>query len=117
MPSKMLESSSRVALAALLHDLGKLAERAGIEHAGRLDAHKTLYCRQAPPEKGGYHTHIHAAYTGLAWDELEATGHFPDFRNDAPPFVTGHGDITDSTVSAAARHHVPTRCFQRRVNV
>jgi len=38
----LLEQSARVALAAFMHDIGKLAERAGIDHAGRLDADRTL---------------------------------------------------------------------------
>lgn len=112
MPEKLLAPSCRVAIAALLHDLGKLAERAGINHAGRLDAHKTLFCRKAPPDKGGYHTHVHAAYTGLAWDELEITGHFPDLKRKASPFSNGSDDVTDSAVNAAARHHIPDSFLQ-----
>jgi len=54
----MIEQSTRIALAAFLHDVGKLAERAGIDHAGRLDAHKTLYCPWH--REGGYHSHVHA---------------------------------------------------------
>lgn len=73
-----INTSSRVAIAAFLHDIGKLAERAGIDHGGRLDAHKTLYCPWHAD--GGYHSHVHAAYTGIAWDMLEASGHFPDMR-------------------------------------
>lgn len=83
----LLEQSARVALAAFLHDIGKLAERAGIDHAGRLDAHKTLYCpwhQVGADTRNGYHSHIQAAYTGLAWDALEASGHFPDLRRALP---------------------------------
>jgi len=91
----LLEQSARVALAAFVHDIGKLAERAGIDHHGRLDAHRTLYCpwhQLGSDPRHGYHSHTHAAYTGLAWDELEATGHFPDLRRDAPPFSTSTDD-------------------------
>ena len=83
----LLEQSTRVALAAFLHDIGKLAERAGIDHAGRLAAHKTLYCpwhQVGTDTRNGYHTHIHADYTRLAWDALEASGHFPDLRRALP---------------------------------
>ncbi len=66
----LIDESSRVALSAFLHDVGKLAERAAIDHGGRLDAHKTLYCPWHT--EGGYHSHVHAAYTAMAWDELEA---------------------------------------------
>lgn len=107
----LTESSARIALAAMLHDLGKLAERAGIDHEGRLDAHKTLYCPWHI--EGGYHSHIHAAYTGLAWDVLEATGHFPDLRHNCPPFSTGNDDnATDSAVNAASAHHRPDTFLQ-----
>ncbi|RDE50644.1 MAG: type III-A CRISPR-associated protein Cas10/Csm1 [Candidatus Accumulibacter meliphilus] len=113
---KFLEQSARVALAAFLHDVGKLAERAGIDHHGRLDAHRTLYCpwhQEGSDPRRGYHSHIHAAYTGLAWDELEATGHFPDLRRDAPPFSTSTDDnATDSAVNAASAHHRPDTFLQ-----
>jgi CRISPR-associated protein Csm1 len=106
----LLAASSRIALTALLHDLGKLAERAGIDHAGRLDAHKTLFCPWH--EEGKYHSHVHAAYTGIAWDALEASGHFPDLRRDSPPFAGGADDITDSAVNAASAHHRPGTFLQ-----
>ena len=107
----LTDTTARIALAALLHDLGKLAERAGIEHAGRLDAHKTLYCPWH--REGGYHSHVHAAYTGLAWDTLEATGHFPDLRKDCAPFSSGeNGNATDSAVNAASAHHRPETFLQ-----
>lgn len=107
----LLDQSSRIALAAFLHDVGKLAERAAIDHGGRLDAHKTLYCPWHI--EGGYHSHVHAAYTAMAWDELEATGHFPDLRHDCPPFSTGDDDnATDSAVNAASAHHRPDTFLQ-----
>jgi CRISPR-associated protein Csm1 len=103
--------STRIALAAFLHDIGKLAERAGIDHAGRLDAHKTLYCPWHID--GGYHSHVHAAYTGIAWDLLEQTGHFPDLRHDCSPFSDGDDDnVTDSAVNAASAHHRPDTFLQ-----
>ena len=107
----LTDPSTRIALAAFLHDIGKLAERAGIDHAGRLDAHKTLYCPWHI--EGGYHSHVHAAYTGIAWDMLEETGHFPDLRRDCPPFLTGDDDnATDSAVNAASAHHRPDTFLQ-----
>ena len=107
----LTERSARIALAAFLHDLGKLAERAGIDHEGRLDAHKTLYCPWHID--GGYHSHIHAAYTGIAWDALEATGHFPDLRRECLPFSTTADDnATDSAVNAASAHHRPDTFLQ-----
>lgn len=108
----LLDATTRVALSAYLHDLGKLAERANIDHAGRLDAHKNLYCPWQ--YNGGYHSHIHAAYTGIAWDALEATGHFPDLRGNYPPFVSIETDanLPDSVVNAAAAHHKPDTFLQ-----
>ena len=112
----LLEPSTRVALAAFMHDVGKLAERAGIEHHGRLDAHKTLYCpwhQEGSNPRAGWHSHIHAAYTGLAWDALEETGHFPDLRRDCRPFSTAaEGNATDSAVNAASAHHRPDTFLQ-----
>lgn len=70
-------------------------ERAGIDHEKRLDALlKTLYCPWHID--GGYHSHIHAAYTGLAWDALEETGHFPIFGAKVCPFQRRQ-TITQST--------------------
>lgn len=108
----LLDATSRVALSAYLHDLGKLAERANIDHAGRLDAHKNLYCPWQ--DNGRYHSHVHAAYTGIAWDELEATGHFPDLRGTCPPFVSIETDanLPDSVVNAASAHHKPDTFLQ-----
>ena len=107
----LTKPSSCVALAAFLHDLGKLGERAGIDHEKRLDAHKTLYCPWHID--GGYHSHIHAAYTGLAWDALEETGHFPDLRREGMPFSTTADDnAIDSAVNAASAHHRPDTFLQ-----
>ncbi len=91
MNSSLIGRSSRIALASFLHDLGKLAERSGIEHQGRLEEHKQLYCprrRLGPGDNNYFYTHIHAAYTGVAWDVLEATGHFPDLRRQGEPFAS-----------------------------
>lgn len=67
--NKVLVASSRVALAAFLHDLGKFAERARLEvPKDALEAHKTQYCQFHSTDKSGkygYHSHVHAAYTAL----------------------------------------------------
>jgi CRISPR-associated protein Csm1 len=110
----LLNESARIALAAFMHDIGKLAERAGIDHDGRLDAHKNLYCpwHRHGNSPDGHHSHIHAAYTALAWDALEATGHFPDLRRDCSPFAGADGKATDSAVNAASAHHRPDTFLQ-----
>jgi CRISPR-associated protein Csm1 len=116
MNSSLVERSSRIALASFLHDLGKLAERSGIEHQGRLEEHKQLYCPRRRLGKGDnnfFYSHIHAAFTGIAWDFLEATGHFPDLRRGSAPFASSLDDnTTDSAINAASAHHRPDTFLQ-----
>lgn len=114
---QLLAASSRVALAAFLHDLGKFAERAGFEApSSALDAHVQLYCPFKTYEPGGtrgFHTHKHAAYTGLAFDVVEKNA--PDLiQGDMAPFASrsSDGDITDSMINAAAAHHKPETFLQ-----
>ena len=119
--SSLLAASCRMALAAYLHDLGKFAERARIEvPTDALDAHKTQYCPFRYTDAGGkngYHTHIHAAYTGLAFDVVERTA--PDLiQGDMHPFVnraqlqSDPAKTTDSLINAAAAHHRPDTFLQ-----
>ncbi|MDR1728189.1 MAG: type III-A CRISPR-associated protein Cas10/Csm1 [Acidobacteriota bacterium] len=107
----MLDASCRVAFAALAHDLGKFAERAALRN-DRLDAHVTLYCKWH--ERGGYHSHRHAAFTGLFMDEVEKSA--PDLiRAETFPFAgrrDADRDITDSIINAAAMHHRPQTLLQ-----
>jgi len=71
MTQSKLNPSCRVALAALLHDLGKFAERARIDvDRDRLETWKQLDC----PHWDGRPSHIHAAYTTGA----AARHHRPD---------------------------------------
>jgi len=119
--SDLLAASCRVALAAYLHDLGKFAERARIDvPKDALDAHVTQYCPQrfnGPSDKRGYHTHKHAAYTGLAFDLVESTA--PDLiQGEMHPFINrsqlqaDHTQATDSLINAAAAHHRPATFLQ-----
>ncbi|MCM8626802.1 type III-A CRISPR-associated protein Cas10/Csm1 [Accumulibacter sp.] len=108
----LLDRGCRVAFAALLHDLGKFAERAGIQEIDRerLDAHVTNYC---PFRDHKYHTHRHAAWTALMFEAVE--GSAPDLTTgDVSPFAsrTGGVEITDSLVNAAAMHHRPQTFLQ-----
>ncbi|MCP9456144.1 MAG: type III-A CRISPR-associated protein Cas10/Csm1 [Nitrospira sp.] len=114
--SQLLDASCRVALAALLHDLGKFAERARIPEAEQRDSHGTarldlnvpLYC----PTFQGRHTHLHAAYTAIAIDLLAT--HLPELFGDhmAPfaPWRDKHAE--DSLINAAAKHHRPETFLQ-----
>ena len=64
MKSALLDATCRVAFAGLIHDLGKFAQRAGIDVTqNALQFHQQLYCPQR--QEGGRirWTHQHAAYT------------------------------------------------------
>jgi hypothetical protein len=70
--------------------LGKFAERARMPvPPNALAAHKTQYCPWHTFDtsgKNGYHSHIHAAYTALAFDLIES--HAPQLiAGDMAPFV------------------------------
>ena len=72
----MLDPSTRVALAALLHDLGKFAERARVAaDATRLETWKQLDC----PHWDGRPTHIHAAYTTAGFAAIVCGSADPGF--------------------------------------
>jgi len=98
----LLQSSCRVAFAALLHDLGKFHERTGQPVSGNLDALTTLY------------NYSHAAHTADQWDVIEQLA--PDvLRGDVSPFAgraSAAADITDSMANAAAAHHKPDTLLQ-----
>jgi len=101
MSNALLDASCRVALAALLHDLGKFHERTGLPLVGDRAGLETLY------------RYSHAAHTAGAWDEV--TAHTPDLLNgDAAPFASRSAgeNITDSLVNAAAAHHKPETFLQ-----
>lgn len=112
------DQTCRIALAAYLHDLGKLAERAGaFDSDPRLEANLQLY---SPfHREGGWFSHRHAAHTALAIDHIEP--YLPELlHTDPAPFVgratagnsTGSPDPTDSFINAAAAHHKPNTFLQ-----
>jgi len=111
-----LTSSSRIALAAYMHDLGKFAERARIEEASIKDAdgnttkaiNEQLYC----PHWSGRPTHIHAAYTAIGIDLLEQ--HMPSLVGGDPHPFSAHRapGADDSLINAAAKHHRPETYLQ-----
>lgn len=114
--SSLLEQSSRIALAAFLHDLGKFAERARISNDQEvIEANKHLYCprqKKFTDDKNVRFTHVHAAYTGLAMDVIE--DYLPDLTGtDFAPFGSWKTkDADDSFINAAAMHHKPTTFLQ-----
>ncbi|MBS3963819.1 MAG: type III-A CRISPR-associated protein Cas10/Csm1 [Methylomonas sp.] len=111
----LLQQSSRIALAAFLHDLGKFAERARIEAEPQtLDDNKQLYCphRKKHTDDKGWFSHVHAAYTGLAMDLIEDS--LPDLTGaDFAPFGSWKTRAADdSFINAAAKHHKPDSFLQ-----
>jgi CRISPR-associated protein Csm1 len=111
----LLEQSSRIALAAFLHDLGKFAERAKIPvDQQTLNDNKQLYCphRKEFTDARGWFSHVHAAYTGIAMDVIER--HLPDLigANVAPFGSWKSKDTDDSFINAAAKHHKPETFLQ-----
>lgn len=116
---ELLNSSTRVALAAYLHDLGKFAERAAIEEAEQKDnsgnSVKELNKQQYCPNFNGRYSHVHAAYTAIAMDVIEQ--HLPDIKKEnCSPFASWSagdmGEQNDSLINAAARHHKPETFLQ-----
>lgn len=113
-------ATTRVALAAYLHDLGKFAERARVfSDDPRLDAHLTLYCPFHEEARGkGWHSHRHAAHTALAFDVVEPWLPALLGRDSAPFAPRRHAgdpaavDATDSLINAAAGHHRPDTFLQ-----
>lgn len=111
-----LEQTSRVALAAMLHDLGKFAERARIDEAQekdadgniRVDINKQLYC----PSFNNKYSHAHAAYTAIGMDIIERQ--LPEITgSEMKPFASWRTKETDdSLINAAAKHHKPETFLQ-----
>lgn len=109
--SNFIDPSARVALAAFLHDLGKFAQRAKIDVSDELlENNKQLYCPFH--QEGGWFSHVHAAYTGIAMDEIEQF--LPPLKGrDLAPFPDwGAKDSDDSLINAAAQHHKPGTFLQ-----
>ena len=110
---ELLAASSRVALAGLVHDIGKFAERAGVDPGAELlEANLHQYARRRQADGRQWFSHRHAAYTALAIDLLER--HFPKLKgSEVTPFAAWDAaDVDDSLINAAARHHVPETALQ-----
>jgi CRISPR-associated protein Csm1 len=117
--SKLLSASTRVALSAYLHDLGKFAERAAIEEAQQKDKEgntaKAIHVQEYCPHFNNRPSHIHAAYTAIAMDVIEES--LPDIKaGDCQPFDSWQNRSAlkdgDSMINAAARHHRPETFLQ-----
>ena len=120
MNDPLLNASCRVALAAYLHDLGKFAERAGIEEADKIadsigNTYKELNKQQYCPQFKNRFSHVHAAYTAIAMDVIEP--YLPDIKSgDCSPFESWSNPTDnkegDTLINAAARHHKPETFLQ-----
>lgn len=109
----LLAASSRIALAGLIHDIGKFAERAGLDPGSELlESNLHQYARRQQAGGRRWFTHRHSAYTAVAIDLLER--HFPRLKGvDVAPFAAwGSPDVDDSLINAAARHHKPETALQ-----
>lgn len=107
-----LRASCRVALAGLLHDLGKPAERAGLAVESALlenNVHQYSPYHQTHPGDRGWFSHRHAAYTALAFDRIESW--LPKVRGNVETAPFGEA-VDDSLINAAARHHRPETYLQ-----
>ncbi len=113
--NSLLEQSSRIALAAFLHDLGKFAQRADIPiDKETLDSNKQLYCphRKQYTDDKGWFSHVHAAYTGLAMDIIEPCMPKLTGENCAPFGDWKSPNVDNSFINAAAKHHRPETFLQ-----
>ncbi|MCG3168244.1 MAG: type III-A CRISPR-associated protein Cas10/Csm1 [Rhodocyclaceae bacterium] len=105
----LIVSSSRVALAALLHDLGKFAERARLPcEKEKIETYKQLDC----PHWDGRPSHIHAAYTTAGFIAIEALLPKRESMMAEPFAEAGAPETDDSLINAAARHHRPGTFLQ-----
>ena len=112
----LLTQSCRLALAAMLHDLGKFSERARISEKDekvsgekRQAINEDMYC----PTFKGRTTHKHAAFTALSLDLILED--LPKLVGEDPaPFGSYHDrkNADDSFINAAARHHRPETFLQ-----
>lgn len=92
---------NKVALAALLHDVGKFAERAGMEISQRYrDDNEQLY----QPLFDGRYSHGHALFTAAF---IEKFANFLPALNDKSTARSG-----DSLINLAAMHHKPETPLQ-----
>ena len=91
----------KIAIAGFLHDIGKFAERAGMEVSQEyIDNNTALY----QPSFQSRYTHKHALYTAAFIEQYESV--LPEAFNRA-----GLG-LGDSFINLAAMHHKPETPLQ-----
>lgn len=95
------ENIYKIAISGFLHDIGKFAERGGMDvDAEFLNNHANLY----QPFFNSRHTHKHAVYTAAFIDHIE--------KLLPKEFNRGNWGTIDDFMNLAAGHHKPETPFQ-----
>src|SRR3972149_4272061 len=109
----MDDTVSKIAIAALLHDIGKFAERASASQIQSSELRAAFYPDEQflnrnmdlyQPHYNDKYTHRHAVYTAAFIDHLE--------RLLPRKFNRGQWGLSDSFVNIAAGHHKPETPLQ-----
>ena len=104
-----MESHDHIVLGALLHDIGKLFERAGrLAEYRDDDGQKQQDCPWQ--DQGGYWSHLHVLHTRRFCEEL--CGAVPILQ---PPSGQRASSSEDHWINIAARHHKPSTPMERLV--
>lgn len=90
----------KIALAGLLHDIGKFSERAGVEIPKEYrERNQAIY----QPKYNWQYTHNHALHTAFFFDE------FNKFISEE---FTAHCSSDISLINLSAKHHLPNSPYQ-----
>lgn len=109
----LIKETTRIAFSALIHDLGKLTERAKTDYSEQaIKTAQQIYCPVKNNNGYSYPTHKHAAYTALSLDEI--SNDLPILKGeDFAPFANSRErDADDSLINASAKHHKPDTLLQ-----
>ena len=99
-----LSPKDHIVLGALLHDIGKLYERAKVLTDHSKDEYKQQeYCLK---QKEGYYSHKHVLYTLAFCEKL----------SDQIPFLSQKYKSDDNWLNIAARHHKPSSVLEHIVS-
>jgi CRISPR-associated protein Csm1 len=99
----------KVAIAAYFHDIGKFAERAKIPlPQGYAERNESLY----QPVYQGKYSHKHALFSAAVIEHI--AGLLPAQFSKAG---WGEGEVTDSFVNLAAKHHNPSTPLQHIITI
>ncbi|OAG26675.1 HD domain-containing protein [Thermodesulfatator autotrophicus] len=106
MAETLLPESFKISLAALFHDIGKIAQGVlELPSQDYRDRNTDLY--QPFNKKQGRHTHEHALYTAAFIEKF--ANYFPEELNSSEWI---EGEREDSFINLAAKHHKPETPLQ-----